>query len=341
MFRVNVATTTIVAAFGKIARLALLLSLLVATPLLAENPPPVPPRPDLPIRAPRISDAIRAEIDLPYAATDNSRQRLDLFLPKSPRSDKPLPVVVFIHGGAFRMGDKRSGVGMVAPFVESGDYAGVSIGYRLSGEAIWPAQIYDCKAAIRWLKGNAKKYNLDPDRIGAIGTSAGGHLVAMLGTSGGVTALEGTLGEYQAENSRVACVVDEFGPADLPAMGGSHDQPNSPESALIGGAVQEHLEAARNASPITYAAAGNPPFLLIHGTNDPAVPFSQSERLFAALKKQGVDAIFIPVNGAGHGNFNTPEVPRRVGQFFDKHLRGVDVVISDKPIAVNQAVRRP
>jgi len=285
------------------------------------------------MRAPRIPESIDAQLDLPYANSDNPRQKLDLLLPKHRKSDKPLPIVAFIHGGAFKFGDKRGGLGVVIPLVMSGDYAGVSIGYRLSGEAIWPAQIYDCKAAIRWLKGNAKKYNLNADHIGVIGSSAGGHLVAMLGTSGAVAPLEGKLGEFLSENSRVACVVDEYGPTELLTMGGGHDAEHSPEADLIGGPVQENKEAAKNASPITYVAADNPPFLIIHGDQDPTVPFSQSEKLLAALKKAGVDATLIPVVGAGHGNFRTPEVPRRVRLFFDKYLRGVDVVVPDGSIS--------
>src|SRR5439155_1536905 len=127
---------------------------------------------------PSIPETVKAELDIPYAGTNNSRQRLDLYLPKNPQSNKPLALVVFIHGGGWQNGDKRGGFGTVVPLVETGEYAGASVGYRLSGEAVWPAQIHDCKAAIRWLKANAKKYNLDPDRIGVTGSSAGGHLVA-------------------------------------------------------------------------------------------------------------------------------------------------------------------
>lgn len=281
---------------------------------------------------PAIPDTVRAELDVPYAGTDNPRQRLDLFLPKMPKSDKPLPVVAFIHGGAWQGGDKRGGAGVVLPLVESGQYAGVSIGYRLTGEATWPAQIHDCKAAIRWLRGNARKYNLDPDRIGVTGGSAGGHLVAMLGTSGGVAELEGNLGEHTGQSSRVACVVDQFGPSDLLTMGGWHNGPKSPEARLIGGPVQENKEQALAASPIEYVAKDNPPLMMIHGTNDQIVPFGQSEELLAALRKVGVEAVLIPVAGAGHGNFGTPEPARRMRQFFDKHLLGQEVSISTEPI---------
>jgi acetyl esterase/lipase len=282
---------------------------------------------------PRIPDTVRVVLDIPYAATENPRQRLDLYLPKAPASQKPLPLVAFIHGGAFRAGDKRTGWPMIARLVTSGEYAGASIGYRLSGEVTWPAQIHDCKAAIRWLRANAKKYNIDPDRIGVIGTSAGGHLVAMLGTSGNVAELEGTLGENRETSSRVACVVDEFGPTDFLALYGGHNMsPDNPEAQLIGAPLGAEPDDARSASPITFVSADDPPILVIHGTKDPAVAFNQSERFVAALKKAAVNVTFVPVEGAGHGGFRSPEVPRRVQLFFDKHLRGLDVTIPDGPI---------
>ena len=174
--------------------LSALSMMLMAAPLFAQ-----PPRQP----GPRLPEGVKLVADLPYADNDNPRQQLDLLLPERPADEKPLPVVVFIHGGAWRGGDRKGGQRMVAPLVAAGDYAGASVGYRLSGEAIWPAQIHDCKAAIRWLRANAKKYNLDPDKIAVWGASAGGHLVAMLGTSGGVKELEGTLGKHTDQSSRV------------------------------------------------------------------------------------------------------------------------------------------
>jgi acetyl esterase/lipase len=282
---------------------------------------------------PSIPDSVRVELDVPYAATDNPRQRLDLYVPRAAKSEKPLPLVVFIHGGAFRAGDKRTGWPMIARLVTSGEYVGASVGYRLSGEITWPAQIHDCKAAIRWLRANAKKYNIDPDRIGVVGTSAGGHLVAMLGTSGKVAELEGTIGAHTDVSSQVTCVVDEFGPTDFLALYGGHNMgPENPEAQLIGGPLGGKPDAARSASPITFVSAEDPPFLVIHGTKDPAVDFNQSERFVEALKKAGVDVTFVRVLGAGHGNFRSPEVSQRVRQFFDKHLRGQDATISDAAI---------
>jgi acetyl esterase/lipase len=322
--------------------------LVAATARAQERNPARPLRPAGPM--PRIPETIRAELDLPYVGTDNPRQRLDLYLPKRPASDKPLPLVVFIHGGAFSGGDRKpgpgsggpSGLNLVLNMVARGDYAGASIGYRLTGGAIWPAQIYDCKAAIRWLRASAKKYNLDPERIGVIGTSAGGHLAAMVGTSGGVAALEGNLGSYRDTSSRVTCAVDQFGPVDFVGLyGGNSHSPDTPEAKLIGGPLGDNLEAARSASPITYAAATNPPFLIVHGTKDPAVNFTQSERFYAALKKAGVDVTFVRVIGGVHGGFTSPEVNQRIRQFFDKHLRGQDVTVSAEPIQLDAGGARP
>ena len=174
----------------------------------------------------------------------HERQKLDLYLPE--KADGPLPVIVWVHGGGWLAGSKDGG-GPALPFVGKG-YAVAAINYRLSQHAKFPAQIEDCKAAIRWLRANAKTYNLDPDHIGVWGASAGGHLVALLGTSGDVKELEGKEGNTD-QSSRVQAVVDWFGPTDLTKMGGSHDQPNSPEARLFGGPVQENKEKAATSQP--------------------------------------------------------------------------------------------
>jgi acetyl esterase/lipase len=210
------------------------------------------------------------------------------------------------------------------------------VGYRLSGEAVWPAQIHDCKAAIRWIRAHAKEHGLDPERIGVWGSSAGGHLVAMLGTSGGAESLEGILGDHRDQSSRVGCVADYFGPSDLLTIGDhessiDHNAADSPEAQLIGGAVQKSKDAARAASPITYVSEDDPPFLIVHGTADMTVPFAQSEILAAALKKAGVEVTMVAVDGAGHG-FKTPEPDKRVRAFFDRLLRGIDVKVSGERI---------
>ena len=287
----------------------------------------------------RQAGSVKQISNIPYAGTTNPRQTLDLILPVKPAGETPLPVVAFIHGGGWRGGNKSGGVGRVARYAAGGNYAGVSVGYRLTGEAIWPAQIHDCKAAIRWIRANAKTYNLDEDKIGVWGTSAGGHLVAMLGTSGGDKAMDGTIGPNAKHSSRVTCVVDCFGPTDFLQMDAhrpararlTHDEGNSPESLLIGGPIRDNRDKVASANPITYVSKDAPPFLIAHGTADPLVPFHQSELLDAAFRKAGLKPIFLHVVGAGHG-FGGAEFDSRVRAFFDKHLRGRKVDVSSEPI---------
>jgi acetyl esterase/lipase len=290
-------------------------------------------RPAGPVQVP---DAIDVKRDISYAGNDNPRQKLDLYLPKKRTSDQPLPVIVFIHGGGWKGGDKSSGAGNVSRFVASGDYAGVSVGYRLTNEARWPAQIHDCKAAIRWIRGNAKEYNFDPDKIAVWGTSAGGHLVSMLGTSGDVKELEGTIGSFTSNSSRVTCVVNYFGPENFVTMvtkPSTIDRTTKdyPEALLIGGRVQDVPEKAKAASPITYVSADDPPFLTAHGTKDPLVPFDQALELDAAMKKAGVSHLLVEMTNGGHG-FRSEELDKRVKQFLDLHLRGVKTEISTAAI---------
>lgn len=277
--------------------------------------------------------------DIPYAGTDNPRQKLDLYLPKERKTEKPLPVIVFIHGGGWRAGDKGNGASQVSRFVQSGQYAGVSVGYRLTDEAHWPAQIHDCKAAIRWIKAHAKEHHLDATKIGVWGTSAGGHLVSFLGTSGDVKSLEGSLGKHLDQDSRVACVVNFFGPENFLTMvrqpstiDRSHGK-DYPEALLLGGPVQEKEAVAREASPVTHVSEGDAPFFTAHGTQDPLVPYAQAEEIHAALKKAGVPSLLQEMTNAAHG-FRSPLLDERVQQFFDLHLRGIPAEIVTSPIVV-------
>jgi acetyl esterase/lipase len=282
---------------------------------------------------------IEALRDLPYAETENPRQKLDLYLPKERKVEKPLPVIVFIHGGGWRGGDKSSGIGHVGRFVQSSEYAGASIGYRLTDEAQWPAQIHDCKAAIRWIKAHAKEYNLDATKIGVWGTSAGGHLVSFLGTSGDVKELEGTLGKHLDQNSAVTCVMNFFGPENFLSM---VRQPSTvdrtqgkdyPEALLLGGPVPEKEETAREASPVTHVSKGDAAFFTAHGTKDPLVPYAQAQEIHAALEKAGVPSLLQEMTNGGHG-FKSPILDERVKQFFDLHLRGIAAEIVPTPIFV-------
>jgi acetyl esterase/lipase len=285
-----------------------------------------------------LSDAVEARLDIPYADTDNPRQRLDLFLPKDRSKGGLLPMVVFVHGGGWRAGDKGSGAGQVARFVATGEYAGASIGYRLTDEAQWPAQLHDCKAALRWIKGHAEQLGLDRNRIAVWGTSAGGHLVSILGTTSDVPELEGDLGKHLDQNGAVQCVINFFGPIDLVSMVGQKSTMNRttedyPEALLIGGRVQDHPEKAKAASPIRYVSAGDPPVLTAHGTADPLVPFAQGVEFHEALKKAGVESLLVEMRGAGHG-FRSAELDGRVRAFLARHLRGETVTIEEGAITL-------
>jgi acetyl esterase/lipase len=243
-----------------------------------------------------------------------------------PAPAAPLPAIVGIHGGAFMHGNKEAWLARLLPLVRRG-YACASIEYRLSGEAIWPAQIEDCKCAVRFLRAHAAALGIDPARIGAWGSSAGGHLAALLGLAADAPALEGQ-GGWPEHSSAVQAVCDWFGPADFISLGEQpstidHRGADSREGRLLGGAVTERQEAARAASPITYITGDAPPFLIVHGTADPLVPYAQSELLYDRLMRAGGDVTFGAFPGAEHGGaaFEHAATGELVAAFFDKHLR--------------------
>jgi len=285
-----------------------------------------------------LPDNVVLEADMEYGRAGQRSLKLDLLRPKD-QGEKRLPVLVHIHGGGWRQGSKEGGRRTLSSFVNSGNYAGVTVGYRLTGEAIWPAQIHDCKAAIRWIRANAAKYHLDPERIGAMGHSAGGHLVALLGTSGDVEELEGNNGN-PGHSSRVRCVADAAGPSDFPHF---LEQPGAGGRgaviALLGGTPAERPDAARAASPVTWVSPDDPPFLIVHGTEDHTVPFAQAEALAAALKKAGVPTTFLRLEGGGHVTSH-PEIGLRHRAFFEHHLRGGPGDILEAPIAISAQTGR-
>jgi acetyl esterase/lipase len=256
--------------------------------------------------------------NLAYVEGGHERNRLDLYLPE--KAEGRLPLIVWIHGGAWMAGSKTDPSPALL-MVRKG-YAVASINYRLSQHAVFPAQIEDCKAAIRWLRANADKYNLDPERVGVWGLSAGGHLVALLGTTGDVKQWDRYGGNLD-QSSRVQCVVDWFGPTELAGMGAEGDPPGSPVALLIGGPAQENKEKAHKASPLSYVDKRSAPFLIMHGDKDDIVPLKQSELLADALKKAGVEVALQVVKGNGHGGpgFGSPENWKLIDDFFAKHLQ--------------------
>ncbi len=238
---------------------------------------------------------------------------LDLILP--PSGAAPAPLVIWIHGGGWATGSRLPIPSYVSALCSRG-YAVASVDYRLTSAAIFPAEVQDVKGAVRFLRAHAADYGLDPDRFAAWGESAGGHLAAMLGTSGGIGSvtlgnatadLEGSTGGNPGVSSRVQAVVDWYGATDFVQMHfypttANHDAASSDESVFVGGPVQTKPEQAALADPITYASPDDPPFLIMHGTADQLIPFNQGELLRDALLAQGVRATFSPVQGAGHGS---------------------------------------
>jgi acetyl esterase/lipase len=257
--------------------------------------------------------------NLVYRTIAGKGLTLDLYVPPNAKESDRLPLVVWIHGGAWKSGSKDRCPAV--PLIDRG-FVVASISYRLSNEAIFPAQIQDCKAAIRWLRANAGRFPIDSDRVGVWGASAGGHLAALLGTSGDVKELEGGPDNLKY-SSRVQAVCDYFGPTDFLRMNDQpgamdHNAADSPESALIGGPIQKNPSKVARANPITYASPDDPPFLILHGDQDRTVLPSQSQLLHDALKKAGVKVLLGIVKGQGHGF--TAGVDRKAFTFFQQTL---------------------
>jgi len=262
--------------------------------------------------------------DVVYAKVGDRALHVDIAVPEDAPA-KLHPAVVWVHGGGWKKGTHKMNL---ARWLTDYGYVVASVEYRLSGEAIFPAQITDCKAAIRFLRAKSKEYGIDPDRIGVWGGSAGGHLAALLGTTGGMKELEGDYGSI-GRSSRVQAVCVFYGPADLtvvPEVAVKKKKPG-PVAELLGGKPTEKPGLARLASPIRHITRDDAPFLLVHGDKDALVPIAQSEKFYAALKEAGVDATFIRVKNGGHG-FNASgieptwdEIMKSVRKFFDKHLK--------------------
>ncbi|MFS0778133.1 alpha/beta hydrolase [Neobacillus sp. 3P2-tot-E-2] len=296
---------------------------------------------------------VKVVCDLEFAAPNGKPLLLDLYLPIG--GEKPLPVIVWLHGGGWRIGDRKLGPDFRVRFAERG-YAMASIEYRLSGEATFPAQIYDVKAAVRWLRSSANEFGLDSDHIGLWGSSAGGHLAALAGTTG-----EGILENLElgcAEfSSDVQAVVDGYGPTDFLQMDAythneiavsidpesdllqpprQHEDKDSPESQLLGAPIQSVPDLVKKANPISYVKNGLPPFLIMHGLSDKAVAPHQSELLYQALIAKGNEATLCLIEGLGHAFFNKNELDdnepysasiRRAGDGETEYIRNREIRI--------------
>jgi acetyl esterase/lipase len=262
------------------------------------------------------------QIDLTYCTTaDGVKLTMDLYQPK--KMAGPAPAVLYVHGGGWTGGDKSDGAGLLfkEELVRRG-YVMAAINYRLAPKYAFPAQIEDVKCAVRHLRANAAKYNIDPKRIGAIGGSAGGHLVSLLGVSD----KEWDTGENSDQSSRVQAVVDMFGPSDLKLMLAGSGR-NFGLTIFNASGPDDPLLLAY--SPVTYITPDDPPFLILHGDHDEVVPLEQSQILYDKLKAAGVPVEMVVVKNAGHGFIpvngdiqpSMPELVQMVANFFDKYLK--------------------
>lgn len=257
------------------------------------------------------------QLDLEYAQPDGKPLLLDVWRP-DPAPRRPMPAVIWVHGGGWSMGSRKDNP---SRFLAEAGYFTVSIDHRRAGDAVYPAQLLDLKAAVRWLRSHAKEYNVDPNRIGVWGHSSGGHLAALLGTTGGVAEFDGT----GSPSTKVQAVVDLAGPIDLLQTGVNPESAATMEARLLGGPLKEQADAARRANPVTYVSEDDPPFLILHGAKDTVVALKHGEVLDAALRQAGVESTLAVIPEVDHslvwGATAVPPVAERVLAFFDKHLK--------------------
>lgn len=276
-------------------------------------------RPALDIK-PKLPNGVKTIRNVEYANPGGIRSLLlDLYLPTKDY-DKPLPVVMWIHGGGWRKGSKEN-----CPLIwlANEGYAVVSLGYRLIPEAKWPMPLDDSRAAIRFLRSNAGKYKLDPQRIVVAGGSSGGNLASITGVFDAL--------RDEAVSSQVQGVIDFYGASDALTMPPNVPGPDKTDAdlaktnaaRLIGGIVRDHPDLAKQMSPLYHVSKGDPPFLIIHGDQDKQVPLEQSERLHAKLKEAGVPSTLHVIKGAGHGGkeFESPDVRKWVLEFLGERSR--------------------
>lgn len=284
----------------------------------------------------RAQNAYTANPGLVYATVDGKDLVLDLYVPTAASPTFP-PVVLWIHGGAWSHGTRQDNITNALNVLAGKGIALATLEYRLSNAAKWPAQLHDCKGAVRWLRANAAKYALDPARVGAWGESAGAHLAAMLGTAhrvgpfkaeGKDMDLEGNVGGNLLQLSSVQAVCDYYGPTDFlrSNSGGAFNYDvkaaTFPPAVLIGGIVPDHPELCASASPLTFVGKEDPPFLILHGSSDAEVQPMQSRWLDSALTKAGVSSTLQVFQGAGHGGavFWSAATAKTVSEFFTARL---------------------
>lgn len=295
----------------------LILTLAAAATLLAQQPPK-PPAPKIPA----MPADVQHDRDVEYSNV-GQRVAMDIVRPKNVGPNDRLPTVLFIHGGGFRGGNRESYLPQAIKLAQRG-YVAATASYRLSPRHQFPAAVEDVKAAVRFLRANAAKYNVDGAHIGTMGGSAGGHLVLMLGLTAGVPELEGT-GPNRDQSSAVQCVVNYYGPTDF-----TQSYQKSVDAAIVlpmwlGGDLNHNRKIHQMASPINWVTPRAAPTLSIHGTEDTYVAYEHSLWITERLINAGVPAELETITGAGHGFRNPADAQRaeaRAFAWFDKYLKG-------------------
>ena len=255
--------------------------------------------------------------DLVYGHAGGKDLKLDLYLPDEAGGTRPRPIIIFLHGGGWKIGGKAE-IEPYVPLITTAGYAVASVDYRLSDDARFPAQIFDCKTAVRWVRANAARYGLNPARIGVLGFSAGGHLAALLGTSEGVKTLEDRSEGSAEASSRVQAVCTVSGPVDLTIP--THSLIGKVSiKGLLGGTAQQKPDLACSGNPALYATHDDAPTLLIYGDQDTLVLPVNAKILSEALRKVGVEASVITVKGGKHVPFFEPQQQTAL-EFFGRHL---------------------
>lgn len=272
-------------------------------------------RPDL-----ILPDTVFLVPDIAYGKGGDSVLLGDLFLPKTAPTEHPLPVMLYIHGGAWRKGDRTLRHRCAAFLAERG-IAGLSIDYRLSGEATFPAQIFDCKAAVRWLRANSKRLQIDPDRIGVCGGSAGGHLAALMATTGNLPEFEGD-GGNPGLSTEIQAAVLFYGVYDMETP--MADDLGRIVSQFLSGTIQERPNIYRQASPIHHITDQCPPCLVLYGDRDREIFASHSRRFVDALRKVNVKAELVVAKGRRHAyDLDEPDlhiIMQPVERFLFEHF---------------------
>lgn len=283
-------------------RIAILITLFTALAGYAQ-----PQQPRSAQQRDELPEGVRVQTDIAYA-DGSPAQRLDLYLPEEDAGSLR-PALVVVHGGGWRGGDKQRGQWARIPAQYARDgYVAISVNYRLTGEAPWPAQVEDVKAAVRWLRAHAAEYRVDAGRIGAYGNSAGAHLVSLLGLVKEVDGLEGS-GPYREHSSMVQAVCASATPTDFLNWREPGAVPERLASTFLAGPEDGLRDRARQASPITYARGDAPPFLLVHGTADRTVPIEQADRFAKALREAGAKEVrYMIFDNEGHGVFGRQQL---------------------------------